>query len=597
MRRVLAGFVALAALLGTLGPHVSASPNEVSYDIRVRLDVAQQRVVGTQRVTLKNNTGEALPVLFFNLPPNAFSRHADTAYQRDLKRFLNATLGAVFSNNSDDASLSVQSVTVQGEQLQFFVQDTLLQLTLPQPLEPERSITLQIAFVNDLIEAAPGNVFAGSYAVRSGVREGVYTVAKWYPQLAVFDKRGWQLHPYRLMGEFYADFGDYTVRLTVPQAFVVGATGEQTNEQDHPDGSKTLTFRARKVHDVAWVTSERFSVSESVVAGKTLRTLWLNNSTLSDLVADSFGYYSDAFGDYAYDTLTAVQVTVGGGMEYPGIVMIARGSVEEVSHEVAHQWWYAAVGNDEFDETWLDEGPTTFASERYRIEARGESSDLRRMVSFREPGIPVLTAASGFVSLRTFGEAIYTKGSGVLWMLRGLLGSETFDRALRTYYERFRYKNATTQDLIDTFETVSGQDLGWFFDQWLRTSQVLDVALDAVEVRTRPDGSTVTRFTVVNEGSAHMPVDVVAFAGDQVLRRWVWDGVGTSTTFSLNSIQRPTRILLDPAHRLLEADRQDDVWERSPTEALGSLGAWLGIWLVVALASKRWRLTNVGRAG
>jgi len=582
------------ALLGTLGPRVLALPNEVSYDISARLDVAQQRVVGIQRVTLKNNTGEALPVLFFNLPPNAFSRHSDTAYQRDLKRFLNATLSAVFSGNSDDASLTVQSVTVQGKQLQFSVQDTLLRLSLPQPLEPERSITLQIAFVNDLIEAAPGNVFAGSYAVRSGVREGVYTVAKWYPQLAVFDERGWQLHPYRLMGEFYADFGDYTVQLTVPQAFVVGATGEQTDQRDHPDGSKTLTFRARNVHDVAWVASERFSVSESVVAGKTLRTLWLNNSTLSELVADSFGYYSDAFGPYAYGTLTAVQVTVGGGMEYPGIVMIARGSVEEVSHEVAHQWWYAAVGNDEFDETWLDEGPTTFSSERYRIEARGESSDLRRMVGFKEPGIPVLTAASGFVSLRTFGEAIYTKGSGVLWMLRGLLGVETFDRALRTYYERFTYKNATTQDLIDTFETVSGQDLGWFFDQWLRTSQVLDVALAEVELRAQLDGSTLTGFTVVNEGSAHMPVDVVAFAGDQVLRRWKWDGLGTSTTFSLNSPQRPTRILLDPAHRLLETDRQDDVWEAPPTQALG---AWLGVWVVAALASKRWRLTSVGRAG
>lgn len=571
-------------------PFVSeALPNEVSYEITAQLDVQNQVVLASQQVTVTNRTAQALQELYFHVPPNAFTRGADTAYQRDLKTFLNTDVDRIYANETDDASLTIQRMTVAGNPVEFLLDDTLLLVALPQPLEPNETITLSMSFVNDLIVAATGNVFAGSFAVRSGFRNGVYTVAKWYPQLVVYDEQGWHLDPYRFMGEFYSDYGDYTLRLTLPQALIVGATGELVSQTDNPDGTQTLLFEAKRVRDVAWAASARFRISEVEWEGKLIRTLWLSNARIADLALDSVKYFSQTFGQYAYDTLTAVQVEVGGGMEYPGIVMIARGSVEEVSHEVAHQWWYGAVGNNEFDETWLDEGPTTFSSELYRIESRGEPDTLRRMLTFLEPGVPVLTPSSAFTSNRTFGQVIYTKGSSIFWMLREVLGPSLLQQALQTYYERFKYRNATTQDLIDTFEQVAQQDLDWFFDQWLRTDKVLDVAIGDVETQIQPDGAYLTTFGIAHEGMAQMPIRIRVLAENDVLEEMVWAGEDRQTTLSVITQDRPTRIELDPGRTLLEADRNDNVWTSS-TLAFGPALGWV---LAIVVAGGLWqRLTH-----
>lgn len=562
-----------------------ALPNEVSYEITAQLDVQNHEVIARQRVTITNRTAQTLPELYFHVPPNAFTRGADTAYQRDLKTFLRADVGRVYANETDDASLTIQRITVAGNPVEFLLDDTLLLVALPQPLAPNETITLSMNFVNDLIVAAAGNVFAGSFAVRSGFRNGVYTVAKWYPQLVVYDEQGWHLDPYRLMGEFYSDYGDYALRLTLPQTLIVGATGELVSQADNPDGTQTLLFEAQRVRDVAWAASSRFRVSEVEWEGKLIRTLWLSNARIADLVLDSVKYFSQTFGQYAYGTLTAVQVEVGGGMEYPGLIMIARGGVEEVSHEVAHQWWYGAVGSNEFDETWLDEGPTTFSSELYRIESRGEPDTLRRMLTFLEPGVPVLTPSAAFTSNRTFGQVIYSKGSSLFWMLREVLGASLLQQALQTYYERFKYRNASTQDLIDTFAEVAQQDLDWFFDQWLRTGKVLDVAISDVETQVQPDGAYLTTFNIAHEGTAQMPVRIRVFAENDVLEEMVWAGKARQTTLSVVTQESPTRIELDPGRTLLEADRNDNVW----TPATLAFAPTLGWMLAIVVAGGLWR--------
>lgn len=245
-------------------------------------------------------------------------------------------------------------------------------------------------------------------------------------------------------------------------------------------------------------------------------------------------------------------------MEYPGIVMIAGGSTTEIVHELAHQWWYAAVGNDEMDEAWLDEAFATFSEELYAIERLKAPVSARSSYRFREPGIPVLTRADQFPSLRSYAQSVYTKGSGVLWMLRWVIGSENFDQVLRTYYARFVYKNATTQDFIAVTEEISAQELDWFFDIWLRTVKTVDFSLPVGSFRQLEDGQIETRLTVVRQGEAIAPVKVVLHLRDGSTLEARWDGQQTVSELTFKSTSAPVQAELDPDHDVLEENRANN---------------------------------------
>ena len=581
--------------------HAAIPPNEVAYTIDAELDPTRNVVVGRQTVDFTNRTGQALEELYFHVYPNAFKRGSNSYYQRELKERAGVPdVDVIYADPDDDAFLTVERVAYRDPlgveiPLEFSVEDTLLAVKLREPLPDGESLELEFDFVYDLMEAPPGSEFAARWAIRSGHREGVYTIALWYPKLAAYDERGWHLEPYSYLGEFYGDFGDYDVQITVPQEFAVGATGVLEFEAlSEEAGTKTLRFLAEGVHDFAWVASPRYRVEEVSLNGVLVRILTLDLPTLTPKVLRSLEFFSERFGPYAYPVLTAAQVTVGGGMEYPGIVMIAGGSEYEVSHEVAHQWWYGAVGNDEYDEAWLDEGFATYSQELYFLEALGYSEALARSTwEFHEPGEPVLQPASEFPSLRVYAQAVYVKGAGVLWMLRGLLGAETFEQILREYYARYAFQNAKTSDFVRVAEEVGGWELDWFFDPWLRTTQTLNFFVGRVESEPRGDGRYRNRVTVRREGELKMPVDVAFTTADGNTQTLRWDGLDSAYTFEFATGEPLESVVMDPERWLLEEDREDNRWVAGiaagtdplglgPGGQRGALG--LGIFLVVAIA-------------
>ncbi len=570
---LLAGFILIVGISTTSW----ALPNDVSYEINATLNTDSHFISGVQTMSFTNRTGIELNELYFHVVSNAFTRGSDTLYQQDLSRFLVVTVDRIYNNPDDNAFLAIESISANGTPLEFSINDTLMKANLIQPLLPDESITVNIQFVHDLVEAAPGNAFAASLAVRSGYRDGTYTIAKWYPQLVVFDEDGWHLDEYRFMGEFYGDFADYTLNITIPQTMKVGASGDFVEETFHDDNTKTQTYHIKRARDVAWAASNLFREEVVEWQGKTIRTLWLNQFLMPSITLDSFQYFSETFGEYAYNTLTAVQVNTAGGMEYPGIVMIASGSVEEISHEVGHEWFYAGVGNNEFDEMWLDEGPTTFASELYRIESRGEPDNIRRMLTHIEGGIPILSTSTDFNSINAFANAHYNKGSSIFWMLDELLGRDIFLASMRAYYQNFKYQNATTQDLIDTFKSVSGQDLDWFFDQWLNTGNKLDVSLQNVQVELQADETQTTTFDLIHQGSIRMPIRVDIISDSTVIESFIWEGLEDQASFSINTPQSPSSIRVDPKRKLLEQDRADNFWLNASTDMAIANNGWMWV--------------------
>ncbi len=534
-----------------------ALPNEIEYTISAQLDTTKNVITGTETVRFTNRTGTALTELYFHVVPNAFKRGANTKYQQELQRTgIPPTL--IYSSPDDDASMEITSVTANGQALAFSIQDTLMRVDLKEPLLDGQTLALEISFVNDLMQPSAQAQWAATFAVRSGHRNSTYTVTLWYPKVVVYDAdEGWNLDQYSFLGEFYGDFANYDVTLTVPANFAVGCTGVILSEAVQGT-QKTITVRAERVRDFAWVAGPFYRTEEIKLShGALLRVLSLGLS-MTATAADAMEFFNERFGPYAYPVVTVAQVTVGGGMEYPGIVMIAGGSVLEIVHELAHQWWYSAVGNDEMDEAWLDEAFATFSEELYQIERRRAPSSTRSSYHFREPGIPVLTRADQFPSLRSYAQTVYTKGSGVLWMLRWVVGADSFDRLLREYYARFTYKNTSVRDFIAVAEESSAQELGWFFDIWLRSVKALDFSLPVGSWRQLEDGQIETRLTLVRQGEAIAPVRVVLHLRDGSTGEMRWDGEQTVTELVFKSQSAPLQAEIDPDHDVLEENRANN---------------------------------------
>nr|BAL56218.1 aminopeptidase [uncultured Acetothermia bacterium]BAL59908.1 aminopeptidase N [Candidatus Acetothermum autotrophicum] len=555
--RIFAVGIGLICVVSVFSVASFALPNEITYTISAQLDTAKNIITATETVRFTNRTGTTLTELYFHVVPNAFKRGADTKYQQELQR-AGIPPALIYASPNDDAFIEIKSVTANGQALAFSIDDTLMRVALQEPLTDGQTLELQIEFLNDLLEASPQAQWAATLAVRSGFRNSTYTVTLWYPKVVVYDAdEGWNLDKYSFLGEFYGDFADYDVTLTVPANFTIGCTGTILSER--VEGTQKLVkIQAERVHDFAWVAGPFYRLEETELPHNIrLRVLSLGLS-MTTVSSDAVNFFSERFGPYAYSVVTVAQVTVGGGMEYPGIVMIAGGSTAEIVHELAHQWWYGAVGNDEMDEAWLDEAFATFSEELYDIERLNAPSSARSSYRFREPGIPVLTRADRFPSLRSYAQAVYTKGSGVLWMLRWVIGPETFDRLLREYYARFVYKNATTQDFIAVAEEVSAQELDWFFDIWLRTTKTVDFSLPVGTWRQLEDGQFETRLTILRQGEALAPVKVVLYLRDGSIVETRWDGQQTTAELTFKSASAPVQAEIDPDHDVLEEHRANN---------------------------------------
>jgi hypothetical protein len=550
----------LLVLVFCVSPLASALPNEVDYTIQAQLDTVKNTITAQEQVRFTNRTGTALSELWLHLYPNAFKKNSNSHFQQQLQRIGRIDPSQLYANPNDDAFIEIKSLRANGQDLLFTVNDTLMKVVLPKPLADGEEIRLDISFVYDLMEAPATALFASRLAIRSAHRRGVYTMTLWFPKIVVYDQKGWNLVQFGYVGEFYSDFGSYRLELTLPSEMVVAATGAMTRED--PKGNlKTQIWEATNVHDFAWVASSRYQITETQLANKTIvRTVYLNLLQMHNTVVDAVQYFNQQFGPYAYPVVTVAQVEAGGGMEYPGIVMIGGGSTLEVVHELAHQWWYGIVGNNEEEEAWLDEGFATYSEELYTIDHLARPYQTSRSsFNFIEPGVPVLTPAAQFSSLRLYANVMYTKGSGILWMLRGYLGRAKFDLLLKAYYEKLKFKNATTLNFVTVAKEASGQELDWFFDQWLKTTKTLDFAVQHVSSVSNPNGRVTIQATVTRSGEAVMPVRVQFVLSDGSKIEEIWDGQGTEKLFTFETQVPLLQVLVDPDQDLLEQNRLNNV--------------------------------------
>lgn len=582
--------LSLALVLGASSASAEQLPGP-AYDISVSLDAGEARLHGIETVVMWNRSARELRHLELHLYANAY-RDEHTAFARDRRRlsaFEDPRTAA--PSRRSGGSIDVSEVRVDGTAVAFDASGTVLRVPLPAPLPPGEKTVLVTTF----------DVRIPRYLDRLAVRDGNFVIGAWFPKLAVLDTNGWHAVERRGFGEFYSDAGEYRVQITVPSGFTVGATGARVSQRANADGTETTGWEAHAVRDFAWVADRAYHLTETSENGVALRYLALpRRQPLAPagtrLAFEALNYFGDAFGRYPYRDFTVAEaraVQSGVAIEYPQLILInddlaassglVAGYEPALVHEVAHQWWYGIVGNDEMAEAWLDEALATYSTRRFFRERRGGEPPLVRWprplrflpapthgetgramyVSQVREGFdrPVRQHSAEFPDRQSYLAGVYEKGAAVLEMLEYLLGPPVFDRVLRQYVEDYAHKNARTQDFIATAERVSGRSLQQFAAQWLDGTATCDYSVEHVDVRQAGEHYE-SAIRVVRLGTAVMPIVARVWFDDGTVRDVRWEGDAASTTLSVRGDRPVKRVEIDPDHRLLETDVQNNVYPR-----------------------------------
>ena len=561
--------LALAGVLLFPAAPVHAQAREVaSYQIAVRLDADKKLLTGTERIYFLNDTSHPVQELYFHLYPNAFESPNSTFMRENPPAALRSTA----SHNWGSMEVSALRL-VSGYDLLpgSSVDDTVMKVPIPEPLEPGKSLQLETAF----------SVKLPRVIARSGYWDGDhFTVGQWFPKLAALTEKGWVAHQYHANSEFFADFGSYRVEITLPERFVVGASGIPVGEKSNGDGTRTLIFEASSVHDFAWAANPTFREAREKVGDTEIRLLYLAADedvrdrflSAARAAVENFGRW---YGAYPYPMLTVVDVPggAGDGMEYPTLVTVSADLVavpgllfpEQVTiHEIGHQWWYGMVATNEFEEAWLDEGFTTYSTRKLVDQLYGKSDSMMNSFGFHMGQTaadrgqylsihqldPVVQDSWKFYSSGSYGGNVYAKVDLILGTLEGYLGQEKMGQLMRSYFQRYAFHHPRTENFLAVVREVAGNQFDHFLQQALYSSAVFDYSVESPEVR-REGNQYRSAVTARRLGDGAAPVEVVTTFQDGHQERETWDGAGRWQAYKYLSPSPAVKIEVDPEHKLM----------------------------------------------
>jgi hypothetical protein len=624
------------------------SPRNASYTITARLDPASRMLNGEELLTWRNTSANPTSHLRFHLYYNAW-RNTQSTWIREAIRAGDSEIAE--RPESDWGWIDVTSVKLISASgapidvtasLRYVAPDdgnaddrTVAEIPLSAPLAPGQTINVQLTWSSRV-----PRTFA-----RTGVVGNYYFLAQWFPKIGVLQDDGWNCHQFHARTEFFADFGIYDVRLTVPTGWIVGASGIERSRRDEGNRTTTHNYYAEDVHDFAWTTSpdylertERFE--HATLPPVNLRLLLQpehdgQETRHFDAARATLKYYGEWFGPYPYANLTIVDPawqSGADGMEYPTLITagtswIAPRSVAEPEgvtvHEGGHQFWYGIVATNEFENAWMDEGINTFSTARVIDQYFGADHYERRyfggLVPWVFTDLPLTRAVDGnrLAGYRrnartdvqstpswrywpgTGGAITYNKTALWLHTLERMLGWETLQKILSTYFARQAFRHPTPADFFAVANEVSGRDLTPFFDQVYRSNAVVDYSLGTLTSERIADrgyfGNTGQltysanqrsgdqyRTTVIVRrlGDAVLPVDVRVVFENGEDARWAWDGRETWKMFQIDRSVRAVSAQVDPERvLLLDVNYTNNSLSLAP-KAAAAARKWSLTWLV-----------------
>lgn len=432
------------------------------YIIDVSLDLNEElpRLGGVEQIRYTNTENEPLDEIVFRLYPNLPGFGGD---------------------------LTVDTVLIDGQPAtpRPAANGTALRVPLPQPLEPGQQADLSL-FFEATIPRQPRvgyNIFSFS--------NNTAALASFYPVVAVFDDLGWDLSIPPPYGDAtYLDVSLYDVMVTAPADMVVVASGVQLEASTNADGSQTHRYVSGPMRDFYVVMRPDYGLVSGSVDGITVNSYFPPGQDAGGALAlqyaiDSMRVFNERFGPYPYAEFDVVATpTTAGGVEYPGVIVAAEGLYESeggffqhvIGHEVAHQWWYGLVGNNQVLEPWLDEALTNYSTALYWEDVQGQASaDHIIDTLFAGPyerarnsgNDRAVTGAVESFTQGQYGDIVYGKGPLFFHALRQQVGDDVYSEVMQSYLAGHKYQLATAADLLETIETVTGQSVEPLAETWL----------------------------------------------------------------------------------------------------------------------------------
>ncbi|HLP50215.1 MAG TPA: M1 family metallopeptidase [Chitinophagales bacterium] len=601
---------------------------QTNYKIDVSLNDTLHELDGFLSLEYSNNSPQPLDYIIFHLWPNAYKDHTTPFAQQQVE---NGDTKFYYSKPHQRGYIDKLDFKVNAEVSKWEYDgenEEICKVYLNKPLASGEKVRI----------STPFHVKLPATFSRMGHVGQSYQVTQWYPKPAVYDKTGWHAMPYLDQGEFYSEFGSYEVNITLPQNYVVGATGDlqNTGEMQWLDSiaiatskidnyssdmsfpasakqTKTITYKQNNIHDFGWFADKRYHVLKGEVElpySKKKVTTWAmftNDqaeywSRAPEYIHDAVFYYSKWIGEYPYAQVTALEgaLDAGGGMEYPNVTVIgevsSRFSLDNIiAHEVGHNWFYGILASNERDHTWMDEGVNSYYEYRYtrtkypnqRIlpgvpKGIAKSFDIAhykhkylmdvayQFMARENRDEPLAQPAQDFTDFN-YGVCVYGKSMLIFDYLEAYLGTEKFDAVMKKYFETWKYKHPQPEDIRAVFETETGKDLSWFFDDLIKTTKKIDYKIKGIRksklhVNDIPATAnqaydTTTLFVeLLNKGGVNSPVKVSYLLRDSILSSVWLDGFkkDTAIVFSNKGIDR---IQIDPLLEIPEINRKNNTYK------------------------------------
>lgn len=596
------------------------SPRIANYDLTVTLDAEKKIIEGKEMLRWKNTSPDQITELQFHLYLNAFKNSNSTFMKesggqlRGIKADKNEK---IFWGFIDVLSIKRIGGADLTSKIKFIQPDddnkddqTVISVSLDKPLKPNEEIQLEINFRSKLPK-----IFA-----RTGYAENYFLVGQWFPKIGVYEypgiryaeKGGWNCHQFHANSEFYADFAVYDVNITLPQKFIVGATGVLQSKTNNNNGTATHHYRAEDVVDFAWTASPKFQVVYDQWKNVKIKVMlqpehFAQAERYIKSVKHALDYFDKYLGKYPYTTITVVDPPLNGfgsgGMEYPSFITAGTlwGLPESIKvlemvtiHEFGHNYFMGLLASNEFEEAFLDKGFNQYFETRIMDYAYGEKSSVinffgfkagdfeftrRGYVGMNNPKIAEIYRKSWNYSVGGYGSLTYMKTAVMLKTLEGLVGIETMNEIMKTYYSRWKFKHPCVKDFIAIVNEVVninhgrkfGDNMNWYFDQVLYGSDVCDYKLASIsnqeimgaigiidkegkrEFLKEEKGKNIKYKSVVvthRLGEVKLPIEVLIHFDDgkEILEKW--DGQARTYEFKYEEKSKIVWAKIDPNNKI-----------------------------------------------
>jgi hypothetical protein len=630
--------------IGAAAQTKALSERVVAYQIEGAYNPKTHTLDATEVLTYTNRTGTTLDKFPFHLYLNAFQpkstwmteaehggeRDSESGAGWDKKHFgSNEVKSLEILGNGDGGKDAAKDVT---KEMKFISPDdgnaddrTVFEIALPKPLPPNERVRFRIHFVAKFPEVL----------ARTGYKRDFLMAGQWFPKVGVWENGAWNCHQFHASTEFFADFGTFDVKLTLPAKWNVGSSGVQTGATDNGNGTQTVSFHAEDVHDFAWTADPDTKVVEESIrlSGGTVKIRMLmqpghmaSAPRYLQALKGTMRKFDEWIGPYPYPQITVVDPPHGGGaaggMEYPTLItagtswwmpkaMLEPESV--VEHEFGHQYWYGMVATNEFEDAWMDEGINQYMEAKIMDALYGrETSSLNsRLGTLGERGLdrmsyvpladrdPLSRPAWLFLDGGSYGAITYSKTALMMLTLENLIGEKAVLHGLRVYFDRNKFKHPGPEDFTATMNEAVGEDLDWYWKQAIYGTETLDDRIlsasaerrDWYDEKDEKKGVTVydNEVVVLRRGNFDLPVVLEAKFDDGSTVRERWDGTDRWHRFAWERKAKLVSAEIDPDRGyLLDRDPFNNSWtEKTDRKASGKLaGYWtlLTQWLEQALS-------------